>query len=74
VLNLYGLYLRWALLTGRIDRSCHDRALESLVSYLSEHTAEKPHFGDFLSRWRLVPKPLVTVQPPLGNVVALEAP
>lgn len=52
VLNLYGIWLRWALVTGRIDQECHDLALEDLVAYLNACGTEKPHCAMFRSMWR----------------------
>jgi predicted PolB exonuclease-like 3'-5' exonuclease len=51
VLNLYGLYIRWCHVTGRITRSSHDNALDDLSDYLSEGASQKPHFGEFLNKW-----------------------
>src|SRR5215203_2779229 len=36
-LNLFVLYVRWALLAGRTDVDGHDASLESLVDHLERH-------------------------------------
>jgi len=51
VLNLFALYVRWALLTGRSDAAGHDASIEGLVRYLEEGRAERPHLGEFLDAW-----------------------
>ena len=51
VTNLFALYVRWALLTGRTDLAGHDASLQSLVSCLAREREERPHFGEFLDRW-----------------------
>jgi 3'-5' exonuclease len=51
LLNLYGLYIRWCLVTGRIGIEAHDTAFSDLASYLEKGKAMKPHFAEFLDRW-----------------------
>lgn len=48
VLNLYLLYLRWGVLTGRIDRREEDRARGDLATYLAREAPERPHLAAFL--------------------------
>lgn len=51
-LNLYGLYLRHGLLTGRTSRSGYDAAIASLAAYLDREGCGRLHLGAFLSAWR----------------------
>ena len=51
-LNLFALYVRWALLTGRIDAAGHNASLESLVTCLEAERETRPRLGEFLDRWR----------------------
>ena len=51
VLNLYGLYLRWSFITGKIDRESYENALDDLSSFLEGNAGEKPHCGEFLDKW-----------------------
>jgi predicted PolB exonuclease-like 3'-5' exonuclease len=66
VLNLAGLYFRWAYLTGRTDAVRHNDAMRSLVGYLEANAGERPHFGEFVARWRASerPAPLYVDVPP----------
>lgn len=57
VLNLFGLYVRWALLSGRTDAEGHNASIESLVAYLEREREERPHLGAFLDRWRVSTRP-----------------
>lgn len=56
-LNLFVLYVRWALLTGRIDQAGHDASLQSLIDCLESERDARPHFGEFLDRWRATCRP-----------------
>lgn len=51
-LNLFVLYVRWALLSGRIDPAGHNSSLESLVRCLESQRNVRPHLGVFLDSWR----------------------
>lgn len=67
VLNIFGLYVRWALLSGRTDAEGHNASIDSLVAYLERERDERAHFGAFLDRWRVSTRPapmFVPVQPP----------
>lgn len=57
VMNLFGLYVRWALLTGRTDRAGHDAGMEGLVACLEEGRALRPHLGAFLDAWSSSARP-----------------
>jgi predicted PolB exonuclease-like 3'-5' exonuclease len=48
VLNLYGVFLRWAYLTGRIDIQNLEQSLAGITSFLAEHESARPHLGRFL--------------------------
>jgi 3'-5' exonuclease len=50
VLNLYGLYLRWLLVTGQTDGPGYHQSLEEFVSALE--ASGKPHHASFLAGWR----------------------
>jgi len=62
VLNLFGLYARYGLLTGRMTRAGHEAALDSLTTYLTQARATRPHLGTFLDAWQCIPTSLA------GNV------
>lgn len=67
VLTIFGLYVRWALLSGRTDAEGHNASVESLVAYLERERGERPHLGAFLDRWRVSTRPapmFVPVAPP----------
>src|SRR4051794_11667901 len=51
VLNLFVLYVRWALLSGRTDLEGHNASLDSLARCLEAERGERPHLGEFLDRW-----------------------
>lgn len=48
-LNLYGLYLRHGLLTGRMTPAGHDAALEDLIDYLHRERSDRPHLHEFMT-------------------------
>jgi hypothetical protein len=56
-LNLFALYVRWALLTGRTDLEGHNTSLESLVRCLEAERSDRPHLGEFLDLWRATNRP-----------------
>lgn len=51
-LNLQALYLRWALLIGKVTRAGYEASVDSLQSYLESQRATRPHMAEFLDRWR----------------------
>lgn len=55
-INLFGLYARQGLLTGRLDRSAHDASLASLSDHLEARRSERTHFGTFLDGWTPLPR------------------
>lgn len=57
-LNLFALYVRYALLTGRTDAYGHDASLDSLVACSEEHRAERPYLSAFLYQWRGLTRPM----------------
>lgn len=69
-LNLFGLYVRWALLTGRTDFEGHNASVESLVQCLEQERESRPHFGAFLDRWRATDRPTPMFVPALGSAAA----
>jgi 3'-5' exonuclease len=56
-LNLFVLYLRWALLSGRTDLTSHNATLEGLIEYMHSERDARPHLGEFLDRWRSSNRP-----------------
>ena len=56
-LNLFVLYVRWALLSGRIDPVGHNASLQSLIECLESDRDLRPHLGAFLDRWRTTCRP-----------------
>jgi 3'-5' exonuclease len=69
-LNLFSIYARWALLSGRTDLAGHNAALTSLIQYLENQRDTRPHLGEFLDRWRSTSRP-VPVFPPVPTVPAI---
>lgn len=51
VLNLFGLYLRWALMTGVCSPSGHNASVQSLLDYCAAERWERPHLGEFVDLW-----------------------
>jgi predicted PolB exonuclease-like 3'-5' exonuclease len=62
-LNLFVLYVRWALLTGKTEIAGHNASLESLVRCLEEERGGRPHLGEFLDRWRASARPMPMLVP-----------
>jgi predicted PolB exonuclease-like 3'-5' exonuclease len=58
VLNLYGLYLRWAYVVGKTDVDGYDSAIAGLMRLLDMEKGERPYLGDFLDRWRKMQRPI----------------
>jgi 3'-5' exonuclease len=56
-LNLFVLYVRWALLSGRICPVGHNASLQSLIECLESERDARPHLGVFLDRWRATTRP-----------------
>jgi predicted PolB exonuclease-like 3'-5' exonuclease len=56
-LNLFVLYVRWALLSGRIDPAGHNASLQSLIERLESERDVRSHLGEFLDRWRATRRP-----------------
>jgi predicted PolB exonuclease-like 3'-5' exonuclease len=74
-LNLFALYVRWGLVSGRMDAAGHNASIASLVRRLEEERHQRPHFGEFLDCWResLQPVPmLVPERPPVPLAVACD--
>jgi predicted PolB exonuclease-like 3'-5' exonuclease len=65
-LNLFALYVRWALLSGRTDLAGHNTSLESLVGCLQREWASRSHFGEFLDGWRASTRPVPMYLPGVG--------
>ncbi len=51
VLNLYGLYIRWCHVTGKMSKADHDAAFENFKGYLEDHKESKEHYVEFLDKW-----------------------
>lgn len=74
-LNLYLVYLRWALLTGRTDADGHNRAVDALVALLAAERASRPHLGRFLDLWQLSSQPAALhVAVPRGTPALVDPP
>jgi predicted PolB exonuclease-like 3'-5' exonuclease len=56
-LNLFVLYVRWALLSGRTNRIGHNASVESLIECLETERGARPHFGQFLDAWQATSRP-----------------
>jgi predicted PolB exonuclease-like 3'-5' exonuclease len=56
-LNLFVLYVRWALLSGRTDPAHHNASLQSLIECLESERSMRPHLGAFLDGWRATTRP-----------------
>ena len=62
VLNLYGIYLRWLLVTGQMDRSGYECSQAQLANFLG--TTDKAHHAEFLAKWDRGPSvPYLTAAP-----------
>lgn len=57
VLNLFGVYVRWAFVTGRISANGHNEAMDNLVQLLEAERESRPHFAMFLDQWRASSRP-----------------
>ena len=57
-LNLFVLYVRWALLSGRIDPAGHNASLQSLIECLESERDARSHFGTIPDRWRATTRPM----------------
>lgn len=70
VLNLFCLYVRWALLAGRCSPDGHNASFQSLVDYLARERPGRPHLGEFLDRWGASarPSPMMVPVPGLPGV------
>jgi predicted PolB exonuclease-like 3'-5' exonuclease len=51
-LNLFGLYLRWCMLVGRIDETGLDDCRKLFEAFLEKERPTRPHYGEFLDAWR----------------------
>lgn len=58
VLNLYGLYLRWAYIVGKTDAEGYEYAIAGLMKLLNAERENRPHLGEFLDNWRKTQKPI----------------
>ena len=58
VLNLYGLYLRWAYVVGKTDADGYEFAIAGLMSLLDVEKGNCPHLKEFLDRWRTMQRPI----------------
>lgn len=62
-LNLFVLYVRWALLSGRIDPTSHNASVQSLIECLEGERDQRLHLGEFLDRWRAMRRPMPMLVP-----------
>lgn len=60
VLNLFGVYARYRLLTGRTTMDGYRAALDGMAAYLDRERGSRPHLGEFLDRWG-ASEPLVPI-------------
>jgi 3'-5' exonuclease len=63
VLNLYGLYLRWAYIVGKTDAEGYEYAVAGLMKLLDAERENRPHLGEFLDKWRKTQKPIYAPAP-----------
>ncbi len=79
VLNLYGVFLRWAHLTGRIDQVSLGHSLEAMAAFLAREGRERLHLARFLEASPAL-KPMAAIPPASGaeqketNVMPKNAP
>jgi predicted PolB exonuclease-like 3'-5' exonuclease len=69
-LNLFVLYVRWALFSGRTDLTGHNASLESLIEYLESESGARLHFGQFLDGWRATNRPVPMFVPSVSAPAA----
>jgi 3'-5' exonuclease len=69
-LNMFVLYVRWALLSGRTDLMGHNASLESLIEYLERESSARLHFGEFLDGWRATSRPVPMFVPSVSAPAA----
>jgi predicted PolB exonuclease-like 3'-5' exonuclease len=62
VLNLYGIYLRWLLVTGQMDGGGYKRSQSQLAEFLC--TSKKAHHAEFLAKWDRTMMPTTLVDAP----------
>ena len=63
VLNLYGLYLRWAYVVGKTDAEGYEFSIAGLMNLLDVEKEHRPHLGEFLDRWRKGQRPIYVLGP-----------
>jgi predicted PolB exonuclease-like 3'-5' exonuclease len=56
-LNLFALYTRYALLSGKTDPEGHNASLQSLERCLTAERGSRPHLGEFLDQWHSSSRP-----------------
>ncbi|NNM73850.1 3'-5' exonuclease [Enterovirga sp. DB1703] len=67
-IQTFYLYNRYALLSGRTNRSGHDASAASMTEYLQRERIARPHLGIFLDHWlgrsdALTPEPAAGATP-----------
>ena len=62
-LNLFALYTRYALLSGKTDPEGHNASLQSLEHCLAAERTARPHLGEFLDRWHSSSRPAPMLVP-----------
>lgn len=63
VLNLFGLYVRWALLAGKTSPQGHNDSYQSLVEYIQRERQGRPHLGEFMDKWAASSRPMPMMVP-----------
>ena len=69
VINLFALYVRWALLTGKTDAAGHNASMDGLAACLEAGRGERRHLGEFLDLWRRSERPVPWAVPVAAQVV-----
>jgi predicted PolB exonuclease-like 3'-5' exonuclease len=68
VLNLAGIYFRWAYVVGKTDAQGYESAVSDLMQLLAEQRTQRPHLGEFLDLWRVSQRPIYPTTARRGEV------
>jgi hypothetical protein len=50
-LNLFGIFLRWSLLTGRLSVSGFAASIKSFKAFVEDESSRREHFRAFRDAW-----------------------